>query len=444
MSEPVILPPETAIRQLLNRLRRPATLLVAVSGGSDSTGLLVALAALRGNDCAVRAVTVDHGLRPESADEAMAVGRLCGTLGIAHEIRRWEGRKPETGISAAAREARYRLLCDAADACGATAILSGHTFDDQMETVAMRAERSADVDAPGLAGMAEAVLLHRRHWLLRPLLHSRRAAIRAFLTRQGHGWIDDPSNMDQHYERVRARARLAAVGAAKEGVPVADIEAAAEKRRLLADRIAGWLAEHAHVRRGVLMQVSPEGMRADAQLLRPALSICAAVLGGRVRGPAGDSMQRVVDALAGGQRTRIAAGRVVFDRRPDGLYLCREHRSLPVLRVLPGETQVWDGRFRIVNGAGQPVEVGPAEVERQAAPGLFPGVPPAIALRAARVVPDLRGPQAATGLVKIEPVLAPYDRFLPQFDLVLARRLALMFRCDDFPSLPFENCGRKS
>ena len=440
MTAPLILSPETAIRRLLESLRKPATLLVAASGGSDSTGLLVALSRLRDEGTTIRAVTVDHRLRLESGAEAIAVGALCARLGISHEIRSWDADKPISGISAAAREARYRLLCEAADACGASAIVSGHTFDDQVETVTMRAERSADPDAPGLAGMAGAVLLQRRHWLLRPLLHSRRQAIRDFLTGHGHGWIDDPSNSDTHYERVRTRARLAE----QEGVPVARIAAAAQRRWELAQETATWLADHAHLRHGVLMHIAPDGLRAGANVLGHVLSVCAAVLGGRLRGPGGDSMQRVVDTLGGRQPARLTAGRVVFDLRRDGLYLCREHRGLPLQRVLAGETQVGDGRFRVANRTAHAVDVGPSALERQEALHAFPGVPSGIAMRAARVMPHVDGLGTDKMAVKVEPLLAPFDRFLPQFDLPLARVLAAFFECGDFPAPPFENCERKS
>src|SRR3546814_6733354 len=104
-----IVPPETAIRRLLESLRKPAALLVAASGGSDSTGLLVALSRLRDEGTMIRAVTVDHRLRPESGAEAIAVGALCARLGLSHEIRRWDADKPKSGYSDAARGARYHL-----------------------------------------------------------------------------------------------------------------------------------------------------------------------------------------------------------------------------------------------------------------------------------------------------------------------------------------------
>ena len=95
------------------------------------------------------AVTVDHGLRPEAAREAREVKRLAGTLEVPHRTLRWTGTKPNTGLPAAAREARYRLLAQAARASGATHILTAHTRDDQAETLLMRMLRGS-----GIAGLA--------------------------------------------------------------------------------------------------------------------------------------------------------------------------------------------------------------------------------------------------------------------------------------------------
>lgn len=156
---------------------------VAVSGGRDSMALALLAAgwaAARGGR--VVALTVDHGLRPEAADEAHRVGGWLAARGIAHQILTWNGPHPARGVQAAARMARYRLL---EGWCAERAILHlllGHQRDDQAETVHMRAERQSG--GVGLAGMP-AVRETARLRLLRPLLGFPRRRLAATLRAAG-------------------------------------------------------------------------------------------------------------------------------------------------------------------------------------------------------------------------------------------------------------------
>lgn len=199
-------------RRNLSSIRFPADgrTVIALSGGSDSTALLMLACdvfSARGEGGRLLAVTVDHGLRPESAAEAQRAGELCASLGIAHTVRRWEGAKPASGLQAAARAARYRLLAE--EAAGGT-VLTGHTLDDQLETVAMRQARGP---GRGLSGIAPATLYEGRTWFVRPLIARRRAELRAHLSANGLSWIEDPSNRDPRFERVRVRESIVADGA---------------------------------------------------------------------------------------------------------------------------------------------------------------------------------------------------------------------------------------
>ena len=128
-------------------------LVLAVSGGPDSTALMVLAArwrdALKGNKPKLVAVTVDHGLRKESKREAAAVARLARKLKVAHRTLRWRGRKPKTGLQQAARAARYRLLAEAARKARASHILTAHTLDDQAETVLIRMTPRQRADGAG-------------------------------------------------------------------------------------------------------------------------------------------------------------------------------------------------------------------------------------------------------------------------------------------------------
>jgi tRNA(Ile)-lysidine synthase len=182
-------------------------LAVGVSGGRDSLSLAVLArewAVARGGG--VLGLIVDHGLRPESAAEAAMTGDLLARHGIASEVLRWAGSKPGSGLQAAARTARYRLLFEACRRHAVLHLLVAHHADDQAETVTMRASRASGSD--GLAGMAG--LIERREGrLLRPLLSIPRARLTATLLERAISWIDDPSNADPRFERARLRRAMA-------------------------------------------------------------------------------------------------------------------------------------------------------------------------------------------------------------------------------------------
>jgi tRNA(Ile)-lysidine synthase len=189
------------------------SLLLAVSGGPDSTALLVLAArwraALRRGPQLV-AVTIDHALRAESAREARAVKQLASRLGIRHRTMRWTGDKPATGLQEAARAARYRLLAVAARAAGAGHVLTAHTLDDQAETVLLRMARGSGMT--GLAAMArESILIEPDRpaaaplLLLRPLLDVPKARLIATLEAGRIPFCDDPSNVDPRFTRARLR-----------------------------------------------------------------------------------------------------------------------------------------------------------------------------------------------------------------------------------------------
>jgi tRNA(Ile)-lysidine synthase len=211
----------TEAKALFSDLEYLPALLLAISGGPDSTALMLLAARWRQSlkvKPALIAVTVDHGLRAESRREAAAVGRLARKLGLAHRTLRWSGRKPKTGLQQAAREARYRLLAGAARKLKVRHILTAHTLDDQAETVLIRMSRGSGII--GLAAMTRVSALpgdgEGRVSLVRPLLDIPKARLIATLRAAKIPFADDPSNRDPRFTRARLRSLLPAL--AREGL----------------------------------------------------------------------------------------------------------------------------------------------------------------------------------------------------------------------------------
>ena len=193
---------------LVNRFE--GAVYVAVSGGSDSLALLLlakAWAAQAGH--LLTALTVDHRLRPESAEEAAGVAKLCETINCAHQTLTWDEPRAQ---QAAARKARYGLMLDAMPADQPAILLTGHTLDDVIETALIRRRRG--VRGPELAGPTLAAPLplwpvSKPVTLLRPLIRTTRRDLQHSLRAQDVPWARDPSNQNPVYERVRMRQFLA-------------------------------------------------------------------------------------------------------------------------------------------------------------------------------------------------------------------------------------------
>jgi tRNA(Ile)-lysidine synthase len=188
-------------------------MVLAVSGGPDSIALMWLAARWRRaltRGPRLIAVTVDHGLRPGAAAEAREVKRLARSLDLPHRTLRWSGPKPRTGLPAAARAARYRLLAQAARASGATHILTAHTRDDQAETLLMRMLRGS-----GIAGLAAMARESERDGLLlaRPFLDISKSQLIATLKKARVDFAEDPTNRDTSFTRPRLRALMPVLAA---------------------------------------------------------------------------------------------------------------------------------------------------------------------------------------------------------------------------------------
>jgi tRNA(Ile)-lysidine synthase len=210
------------------------TLVLAVSGGPDSTALMVLAARWRDRVQSPKrlvAVTVDHGLRKESKREAKAVETLAQKLGIEHRTLRWTGRKPKTGLQEAARVARYRLLAKVAREVDAGYVLTGHTLDDQAETILFRMARGSGIS--GLAGMHPISRMPLKEasddvGLVRLLLKVPKSRLIATLKAAKIPYANDPSNRDPRFTRSRLRELMPML--AREGLT-------ASRLGLFADRV---------------------------------------------------------------------------------------------------------------------------------------------------------------------------------------------------------------
>ncbi|MFN3354105.1 MAG: tRNA lysidine(34) synthetase TilS [Brevundimonas sp.] len=317
--------------RLMQGAAKPAAL--ALSGGGDSIALMrLASAWARRRERRLVALTVDHGLHPESGAWTRRAGEAARSLGLEWRALAWRGAKPTTGLAAAARRARHTLIAEAARGLGARVVLTGHTLDDVLEGHIMREE---GVSLGRLSEWSPSPVWPegRGLMLLRPLIGARRAALRRWLKAQGADWLDDPANDDPRHPRVRARLALAGRAVV---LPKLAAEAVAETARGLP---GGGLAlpRGASVRALGLAAMCAGG--GDAPPRRGRLEALAALLaaGGPVR------------ATLSGARIEADADQVVIAREPGEW----ARRNPPDLRPKPGDVAIWDGRFEIgVDGPG--------------------------------------------------------------------------------------------
>ena len=313
-------------------------LAVAVSGGADSMALLLlasAWAQARGG--LVSALSVDHGLRAASATETRLVASWCQERGIAHATLVWEGAKPDRGIQARARVARYALLEQWCRDAGVLHLLLGHHRDDQAETMAMRAAMKSG--PAGLAGMA-AISERRDVRLLRPLLRLGKQDLMGWLLGQGQPWLEDPSNRDPRFQRTRLR-----IGKVSRP-PEAPSTARGDADRALAQILARIAAIHpegwVRLELGGLRALAPGGV-ADV-LRRTVLAVAGALYPPRGSGLS-DCATWVAGSATPAVRT-LAGFRLVLGAQY--LDVVRECAALPsaAVRFAAGEL-IWDRRFRV-------------------------------------------------------------------------------------------------
>ena len=347
-------------------------LCVALSGGGDSMALtLLTDDWCRRHGGTLNALTVDHGLRPGSGAEAIQIGDWLAKAGIAHHILAWDGEKPATGIQAAARHARYRLMTDWARRNGAAHILVAHNLEDQAETLLLRAAQGAGLH--GLACMAPAtrgggVTIHR------PLLGVTRARLRQTLNATRQQWIEDKSNSNPAFGRTHMRRLVAALG--QRGLPAPRLAALAGHFRAVRDRLDELadllMAGGVVCQPAGYAQLQPGAFRRAPGLVAVhALRRLLGDIGGRDYPPGGVKLDRALGRLLDRQDRRpftVAGCRIIKpgnDRGGGPVLICREERNAGERApVAAGGQFLWRGVFEIAlkgrdGGTGGPVYLGP-------------------------------------------------------------------------------------
>lgn len=321
----------------------PAHVGVAVSGGGDSVALLLLVREwARASGARVSAVTVDHGLRPESAREAEFVAELCAGLEIAHTTLCWSGWDGQGNLQAAARAARYALIGEWAVERSIPVVALGHTQDDQAETLLMRLARGSGID--GLAGMRRRRERNQVVWL-RPLLDRRRDELRGYLSEREQAWIDDPSNEDRRYDRVQMRQALQQLTGC--GITVEGLADTAWRLGMARDALQQFALSSARrvarVQAGdvVLNQRQLQELPYETQLRLVAHALCwvsSADYRPRLR-----ALTDAYRAALDGER-RSLHGCLLLQRRGE-LRISREYQA--VRDLVAATDAVWDGRWQM-------------------------------------------------------------------------------------------------
>ncbi len=330
---------------------------LAVSGGPDSMALMHLASrwlSLRGRGPASIAVlTVDHGLRAESADEAAFVAARAARLGFAHAALAWVGEKPKTGIQAAARNARYALMAAYCREHSIACLVTAHTEDDQAETFLMRLRRGSGLD--GLAAMAT-VSERGGVPILRPLLGVSKARLTAYLRSLAIPFASDPSNSNTSFERVRLRHAMKALAAA--GIARPALALSASRLGRSSEALCGIAAEflernfsvtnlgQGRINLEAFLALSPE-------IALRVLSRALALIGGKEEPPRMIKVERLLDELRAGKREAALGGCLVIAAAGILNFYREPGRIGPAQLVCqPGSSCTWDGRFVLTLAAG--------------------------------------------------------------------------------------------
>ncbi len=286
-------------------------------------------------------VTVDHGLREEAADEAAGVGSLCARLGVPHQTLQWrwdgKGNLPDAG-----RRGRYGLIGRWAQGQGIGSVALGHTADDQAETFLMRLARGSGVD--GLSGMAARRRAEGVEWV-RPVLGLRREELRKFLLGRGVSWVDDPTNEDAAYDRVKARRALEVLrplGLEPETL-IRTAHWMGEARGVLDDAALDLAQRAVRINGGDVAIERTAFLRARNETQFRLLAHALRWVSGAAYRPRVTALTEALAALSGQGQVTLAG--CILSAKADELRITREYNAVRDLSC--ATNGIWDNRWRL-------------------------------------------------------------------------------------------------
>tara|TARA_R110002020_G_scaffold52646_1_gene147694 strand:- start:1189 stop:2463 length:1275 start_codon:yes stop_codon:yes gene_type:complete len=328
--------------------RKISPFAIALSGGGDSMALLQALKNAPRLNCAL---IVDHGLREASAAEANLTKKRAEALGVSAHILSWKPNSLKSGLQEKARKARYSLMGDFCRSKQIPLLLTAHHQDDQAETLVMRYEKGTDWR--GAAGMSPEN--YAPLWpqlaevtLCRPLLTVSKAEILKYLDSHGVVWVEDPSNANRDFARVRIRQSLVAspkfIGPLLDAAKDLQI-AKSKERRILAEQ-----ADH-------ILSLDTNGSAIISEIPYPQLLVHLVRIVSGTGGPIDQAkIRRALEKMRAPEFEALTLAGAQVSKVENGFLLCRDavavkgrqnkkqtiHNEQPLPLGVP---YIWDGRF---------------------------------------------------------------------------------------------------
>lgn len=332
--------------ELFSGLLKYQSICIAVSGGRDSMSLLRLLERwkqLNIDAPKIIAVSVNHALRKESELECKLVKSWCNELEIEHHTLTWSGIKPQTSVQQKAREARYKLLLDFCNKNKTKALVVAHHLEDQVETFFMRLARGSGID--GLRSM-QYCRVQSGVDIIRPLLNVQKNRLLVTLTNFGQKWIDDPSNLDDRYERVRIRKYI-------ENLNDIDIDSKNISKSInrltrsqialenISSKVFNGITTIDHA--GYISIDIDKFLFCDEEIQLRVLQISLNTVSGN-RYVSLNTLEKTIKRIHDlNFNITISGCQILKNKR--NILIFRENRNLPTIKVIPGEKIIWDNRF---------------------------------------------------------------------------------------------------